>query len=458
MQNTGRLVDILDRMENGPIIDEKEFDMKIISDRIQSLVKEFNIKREPGVIVNTDDDLADRCFEAGMVLAAEAGVFCKSSGRRMLWSRREIEDGIKGAPGEMTLGFGRDAHWERARQVEDPHPPTILGGSVGIVLPEELFIPVTQSYVQEPLVDALLNSTLETVYGRPPRTRSPWEILSGWHEAELSIAACRRAGREGISIGCVAGAASDITELSATSYGGFRKTDFHMVGMISELKVTYELLNKLAHLVRTDSIIHAYYNPIYGGMCGGPEGMAVLEVAGMILLQMVFMASTHSGSPTHPFMVCNSTPDILWQLSLYSQALARNSHLMTTFNSTIVGGPGTKNCLYESAAGAITGTVSGITKLMGPRPSTGARVAECSGLEARFFAEVAHAASGISREEGGRLVRYLLDKYEADLPKGPQGQRFDEVYDLHTLKPKPHWLKIYDEVKEELTQVGLKFK
>ena len=458
MRNTGRLIDILDRMENGPTIDEKEFDMKVVSDRIQSLVKEFNIHRDSEEIINTDNDLADRCFEAGMVLAAEAGVLCTSSGRRMLWTMRELEDGINAAPSEMTLGYGRDAHWERARRPEDSHPPTILGGSIGVILPEDLFIPVTQSYVQEPLVDALMNSTLETVYGRPPRTKSPWEILSGWHEAELTLAACRRAGREGISIGCVAGAASDITEISATSFGGFRKTDYHMIGMISELKVNYELLNKLAHLIRTDSIVHAYYNPIYGGFCGGPEGMAILEVAGMILLQMVFMASTHSGSPTHPFLACNTTAEILWVSSLFSQAHARNSHLLTTFATTTVGGPGTKNCLYESAAGAIVGTVSGVTKLMGPRPSGGARIAECSGLEARLYAEVAHAAAGMSRQDGDQLVKYILEKYEGDLEKGPQGQRFDEVYDLHTIKPKDQWLNVYDEVKEELTKTGLKFQ
>jgi methylamine---corrinoid protein Co-methyltransferase len=455
MQNTGRLIDILDRMENGPVISEAEFDMKVISDRIQELVQEYDIHYSGDEVVNTDDAMADRCFEAGLQLAIDAGVYCKSSGRRMLWTRREIEEGIDDAPGEMTLGFGRDAHYEHARKPEDSTVPTILGGPIGIMLPEELFIPVMQSYAQEAKVDAVMNATLETVYGRAPRTRSPWEILSGWHEAELTLAALRRAGREGMSIGCVAGAASDITELSATSYGGFRKTDYHIIGMISELKVTYELLNKLTHLVRTDSIIHTYYNPIFGGLCGGPEGMAILEVAGMIMMQMVFMATTHSGSPTHPFLACNTTPEIMWQSSLFAQALARNTHLMTVYAVTSVFGPGMKNCLYETAAGAIMATVSGITKLMGPRPSGGARNAECSGLEARFYAEVARASAGMSRQEANRIVQLLLEKYQDDLKQGPQGQRFEEVYDLHTLKPTEEWLGVYDEVKDECSGMGL---
>jgi methylamine--corrinoid protein Co-methyltransferase len=454
MRNTGRLINVLDRMEDGPVTSEKDFDRVFITERIKELVAEFDIHFDGDNIVNTDDDMADRCFEAGLTLAVDAGVYCTSNQRRLVWTRREIEEGIKAAPSSMTLGFGRDAFSDRQRVPEDVLPPTLLGGPVGVPTPGDLFTPVMQSYAQEPLVDALMNATLEDVYGRAPRTKSPWEVLSAWHEAELTLTALRRAGREGMSIGCVASAASDIAELSATSYGGFRKTDYHIIAMISELKVNYELLNKVAHLIRTDSIIHTFYNPIYGGLAGGAGGMAIVAVAGMILMQMAYMTTTHSSSPTHPFHACNTTPEILWVSGLYTQALARNTPFLTVLCLTPAGGPCTKELLYETAAMGTLATVSGVTRLMGPRSAAGIHSAHCTGLEARLFGEIGHATAGMSRGEADGLIQQLLPKYKDTFENPDIGKPFDEAYDLHTLQPTAEWLGMYDEVKEELVQMG----
>ena len=43
MRNAVRLIDILDRMESGPVMDEKEFDMKVVAKRTAELVKEYEI-------------------------------------------------------------------------------------------------------------------------------------------------------------------------------------------------------------------------------------------------------------------------------------------------------------------------------------------------------------------------------------------------------------------------------
>jgi len=323
-------------------------------------------------------------------------------------------------------------------------------------MPEELFVPSTQSYIQEPIVDGLMNSTLVSVYGREMRTNSPWEILGAWHEAELAITAARRAGREGIGIGCIASAASDIAELSASSFGGFRQTDFHHIAMISELKTDYKLLNKMAHLVKTDSLIHSFYNPIYGGLAGGAEGMAILAVAGFIMLQMAYMSTTHSSSPTHPFLACNTTPEILWGTSLFTQALSRNTPFLLVVVTTPVAGPGTKMLLYETAAMAAVATISGATRIMGPRSAAGTVPGHCSGLEARLMGEVGHACAGMSREQANQIAQNLVSKYTDQMgADNVTGQRFDEVYDMHTLKPTPEWLGIYDEVKIELGDLGL---
>jgi len=457
MRNTTRLLDILDKMENGPIVEESQWDMFMVPDEVNRLLVEYDINLAGlgDTLVPQDDALADRLFEAGLALAERLGVYCISTSRQIKFSREEILAALAVAPTEVTIGEGGDRHTERKRKIEDTAHLTIKGGGVGTPIPEELYLPVHQSYAQEPLVDAMINCTLEKVYGRDIRSRSPWEVLGGWHEVELTKAACQRAGRPGLALGCVENAVSELSELSATSYGGFSPNDWHHIAMISEFKTDYGALTKLAHLVRTGSIIHAFYNTIYGGSVGGKEGMAIAIVGGTILLQMIYMTNTHSVSPAHPFFDNDTTPEIIQAISIAHQALARNSRLLTDLVITPVGGPGTKTLLYESAAMAIMAAASGSCALIGPRSAAGIHPAHVSGLEARWTAEVAHAAAGISRKEADALVRKLVALYKPDLDQRPIGKSFTEVYDPVTLKPLPEWQSVYEEVKLEMQEMGL---
>jgi methylamine--corrinoid protein Co-methyltransferase len=214
----------------------------------------------------------------------------------------------------------------------------------------------------------------------------------------------------------------------------------------------------MAHLIKTDSIIHSFCNPIYGGLAGGAEGIAVIGVAGMLLLQMVYMTTTHSTSPTHPFLHgCNTTPEILWGTSLFTQALSRNTPFMLVVVTTPVSGPGTKTLFYESAAMAVTATVSGAARIMGPRSAAGTASGHCTGLEARFAGEVGRAAASLTRMGADELIHRILPLYTSLLESDLSGKRFDEVYDLSTLKPTAEWLGLYYEAKEELGEMGLQF-
>lgn len=458
MRNTSRLLDILDRAENGPIVEEEMHDMMTIPGVMANLQEEFDVTlpdHESGALVPADDALADRVWEAGVKMAEDLGFLCLSTSRRMLYTRDEILTALQFAPTEVTVGEGLDKATERKRKVEDSQPIFIKGGGVGTPLSEDIYLPVHQSYAQEPVVDAMINCTLETVYGREARSRSPWEVLLGWHELELTKAACRRAGRPGLGLGCVENSVTEIAELSATSHGGFSPNDWHHVAVISEFKTDYFLLIKIAHLVQTDSIIHSFYNTIYGGTVGGKEAMAIAIVGGCILMQMSYMTSTHSVSPTHPFYGNDTTPEILQAISVAQQAMARNSRLLTDVVITPVGGPGTKTLLYEVAALALAATVSGACALIGPRSAAGVEPGHVSGLEARFTAEVAHAAAGMSRQDADALVRQLVALYEDDLDKRPIGKHFLDVYDPVRVQPKSEWLAIYEEVKQELRDMGL---
>jgi methylamine--corrinoid protein Co-methyltransferase len=341
--------------------------------------------------------------------------------------------------------------------VEDERHPFVVGGPIGTPLDEEMYLPIMQSYVQEPIIQSLAPGTLVTTHDRKVRTRSPLEVIAAWEEVDLMFTALDRAGRPGLSIGAVQMGLSDVGYLSSVSRFGYRPTDRHTIAMMGELKTSYELLNKLAHSVRQGGIVAGFYNPILGGFAGGEEGLAVLIVAGMIALQMVYMSVTHSTCPTHPALFNDTAPQILRSVSAATAAISRNSPIMTMVMTSPVGGPGTDTVLYECVAMATTATVCGAAQVFGTRSAVGVVPNHCTGLEARFNGEVGHAAAGLSRIQAEDIVQRAVAAYEPIMAEKPVGKSFEKVYDLDTIRPKEEWLAIYNRVKDEAASWGLQF-
>jgi methylamine--corrinoid protein Co-methyltransferase len=225
--------------------------------------------------------------------------------------------------------------------------------------------------------------------------------------------------------------------------------------VISELKTNFQIMNKLTQSIRMGGIVDPYANPIYGGLGGGLEGQAVLITAAMIALSVFFMAAMAGSSPTHPFNFNDTGPEIMAASSLAFQALARNSHLMTNLTITPVGGPGTKTLLYECVAFTVMSTVSGISRILGPRSATGVIPGHFSGLEARFTGDVLKAAARLDRGQAEEIVQRALSIYQQDLDKKPYGESFEDVYDIQTIRPKKEWLNLYESVKDEVFKWGL---
>ena len=131
MKHRSRLVEVLHRAETGPIIEEADFERRLVAPTIKNLLKKYDIRYDKSVFVPSDDDLADRVFQAGLVLAAEAGMFCQSTSRRIVWTRSELEEGLRFCPSEVTLGFGNDAVTARARKPDDDGRVIVAGGAYG---------------------------------------------------------------------------------------------------------------------------------------------------------------------------------------------------------------------------------------------------------------------------------------------------------------------------------------
>jgi hypothetical protein len=65
------------------------------------------------------------------------------------------------------------------------------------------------------------------------------------------------------------------------------------------------------------------------------------------------------------------------------------------------------------------------------------------------------AASKMKRPQANELVQRLLEKYESDLDHPPGGSTYQECYDVTTGKPDEAYVKLYNEVKEELVGMAV---
>ncbi len=68
------------------------------------------------------------------------------------------------------------------------------------------------------------------------------------------------------------------------------------------------------------------------------------------------------------------------------------------------------------------------------------------------------AASRLNRQQANDLVLKLLEKYESRIPNAPEGDRYQDCFDVETGKPGESYLRLYEEVKEELGAIGIPFE
>jgi len=260
MDKLSRFLDVIDRAYSGPMVDEEEFDLKIVAAGVQRVLQKYSLKFDKDHIIQQDDALIDRAFEAGLDFLIDCGVYNRSTGRLIRFKRQEILDTLTAAPSEVVIGEGPDARIYRTRKLEDPNPPQVSGGPIGTPLSEEQYVTIMQSYWQESILDLIVPGTLSTTYGRQLRAKSPLEIAASWQEVAFGNEAARRAGRPGLSRMCVEMSISDIGHLSSISRGGFKPSDVHVIPMIGEMKTSNDLLNKVAHSVQQNGVILGFYD------------------------------------------------------------------------------------------------------------------------------------------------------------------------------------------------------
>ncbi len=452
-------IEVLDRAHTGPICEPKDWDVKLIPSKVGEKLKEHGLqntcdKENP---INTDDGLADEFWRAGFEFAVELGMICLDTKRIIKFTEAEVKEAIKNATSEITLGSGGDKVTIKSRRPEDKQLPRFRSG-VGPTS-EDSITPLVQGIAQYKIIDVLSPPSLTTVQGRPLKSGTPYETLAGVHEAALVREGVRRAGRPGMPLTGVASSPTEYGLLGGYGipYGYNPSTDMAIILPPSELKTSYGLLHKVAHVLSHGGLKSTYGShwSMIGGYVGPTEGATVTAVAAIILQVLVHRLTISCGIIFDVRYAGNVGCEALWANSVAAQAGSRNTDILVGGFESQVSGPCMYEILYEMAAGAVEQSVSGCCADWGNRSAGGKYVDHKSPLEQKFSAEVVKSAAGLSRDDANEIVKVLLPKYEDKLPRADKGKSFTECFDLKTLKPTKEWQDIYDSVWKELEDLGL---
>lgn len=310
--------------------------------------------------------------------------------------------------------------------------------------------------MREPAVDLVEGPTLIQVYGRDVLAGTPFETLVGYVHARQNRELREKVGRAGMGAVGVTSSTTEYGQLAGYGVpGGFRPSDLSLVLFPSEMKINYPVLHKVVHTLNNGGYVFAGSPAMIGGMPGPPEGAALSCIACGLLIYPVLHASSGGGEIYDVRHLTNVHRAGLWSLSVANQALSRNTHLLTHAIANEVSGPCTETLLLESLVGVATIAVSGVAIGAGPRPAGGKLKNYLTPLECRFCAEVAHAASGVSRQRVNEIAREILPRYENQIGDPDVGRPLNEAYDLETMRPTREWEALYRKVKDEAIQLGI---
>jgi hypothetical protein len=454
-----RVNSVLVRAETGPFCLEKDYDLKILRSKLKEVITENDIKFDAENVVPADDTLADDVWRAALDFYLEVGTLCTSTHRRILFDESEVKEAMKNHPGRFVLGEGRDSRELVHRQVEDSRKPFCLF-SPDITCDEELFVPMSMAYLQEPLADGVCAPILEEVQGESIKADAPTEVKGAVAHAMMFREAARRVGRPGIFLQGVGTAQGDTAQIAASNpTWGERLTDGRFVPSTAELKVDYSMLNRMIHFHQYGCFVGALTGPMLGGLSEGPEGTAIVGTAYHIQGLMVNQAHYQNYFPIHLRHMNNTTEDLLWGISVAYQALARNTPLLSFSNGFTAAGPCTTMVLYEAAAHGLVSVVCG-ANLWEIAVARNKYKNRATPMEARMACEVANGAvtSGLKRPEANELALKIVNKYKNQIADAPLGKTFQECYDTKKVTPSEEYTKLYATVKDELRELGVPFE
>lgn len=455
------LGEILARSKHGPIVDEKTFDMALFK-KTQELQKKYNIKYDPEHPLDINGDMADRVFQAGVELFLAQGTYCTPPRRVIKVSEEELHKAIEDCPAEVILGQGEDKVSMAHRDVEGSQETVVIAGiQTAPFSDEKAMFDVYKGCAMDRCVDGIwggillkMDNAWEVIAGTPS------EIFQYRKTIKILREAITAAGRPGmITISNAPTSAATIAMFDEEE--GLRRSDYMESTGMSEMKVDYDDLNRSAFALAHGVPIHGTHSSTIGGFSANPEGATIVSVAASLQLVCIHLAETFRCGATDARVKSRVSRSQLWVAGTAIQALNRNTRLIVdgSIGDHPAAGPGTKQYLYESAAGHIVSTVMGGHSTEGTRKFVVGNTCNYgTPLESRWMGEVCKAAVGIDKKTADGIVQWLLSQYENKLADAPQGETFDTLYDRKAMEPVPEYRSLYEEVKQELRDRGLPFR
>jgi hypothetical protein len=453
-------LDVYERALKGPLMTEQDFDLKVFIPTLRKVVKEYGIVYDPENPIPSDDTAADNLFEAAVDFLSQVGIYCQDTNRVIQFSKDEVTKVVQEASGRCFAGEDKEAGVFGMRAPDDGKIPWLHVGSGIVASNEEMMSNLIESYGTIAEANSISISALDNIRGIPISAGSPAEMYAAIRGVKIGREALRRAGRPGLPImNLISTTAAAVTTIAASApQFGLRSTDGWLVGAISEMKIDFGAMNKTAYLLNWGANIGAETAPILGGYCGGPDGTAVVSTAYILMGLLIQKGNYQLTFPVHFQHGCSTTRDVLWVVSSSCQAASRNTPMPVIWLGYMAGGPNTKSYFYESAAYLLSAVTSGAPAVQTPHPAKAIKVDGITPMEARFGVEMAGAAAQLSREQASELVNQLLEKYESQIPTASSGSTYQECYDEITGKPGVEYISLFNDVKEELAEMGVPFK
>jgi len=450
-------LDVCERASKGPMMPQRDFDLKVFIPTLRRVLEKYNIKWEKREVINTDDRLADRVFEAAIEFYEGVGTYVTDTERVIKFSREEILDGIREAPKEVYFGEGADRYVMRGNLPDTNELVHCHVGS-GTETSIEYALRLVEAYARIKKGKTLSVPIVNMVRHVRTASGSPAEVLAGIRCLQIAREGCRLAGRPGLAISSmISSCTSGGTTIAATApqFGG-RPSDGWLIAPTSELKIDYSELMKVPYLMSWGANIGQEQGPVLGGYAGGPEGLAVVNTAYAFHGVLVARADYHITYPIHMTYVCSSVPEVLWAVSVSIQGIGRNMRVPYYSLLYAAAGAATKMFFYEALANILTLVSSG-AGVEDPHPGKAKIKDGATPIDSEYSCELVHALKGITRKEANRIIDRVIPKYIDRIADPPNGETVDQCYDLDRLKPKPHFEKLYYDgvVKELKTDFGI---
>ena len=453
------LIDFMERATTGPLLTEDDFNMKSLIPNVRKIVREFDICYTPEVPVVSDDELADRLFEAAIEFVTHTGVYCDDTNRVIRFERQEILDAIANLPDGSTFGEGRDRRFFQPRQPEDSRPPWCHVGTGVVASCEDIALSQVGGYGSISQASSISIPAFNRVNGLQVIGGSPLEVYATTSAVQMGRKALTSSGRPGLPILNLISSATTSMGTIAGSHPdfGLRPSDGWLIDFLAEMKVNFESLNRLAFILLTGGNIGSTALPILGGYAGGAAGTALMMTAYHLLGILLFQGTYHLTGPVHFRHGCSTTRDNLWVFSVVGRATSRNLHYPAIALGYAAAGTATRMYFYEAAAVNLSSVPAGFAGVQTVHPAKAVLEDGVTPLEARFCVEMAYAATGVETSRANDWVNALLEKYENQIVSPPAGNRYQDCYDQDTGRPNQEYLDLYQEIKTELSLMGVNF-